>query len=66
MTEIQNQWREGYEDGWAEQGAFPTSEPTIPPVPSIPAGVLNKNQWAYDEGKSRGRLDRMKSQAGLS
>ena len=65
MTDIQNQWHKGYKDGWAEQGALPTSEPTIPPVPNIPVDVLDTTQWAYTEGRSRGVLDRMRSQAGL-
>ena len=66
MTDIQNQWRKGYLDGWAAQGVLPTSEPTIPPLPSTPSGASDSEKWAYDEGKSRGVLDRLKSQAGLS
>ena len=66
MTDIQNQWRKGYLDGWAKQGVLPTSEPTIPSLPSIPSGVSESEKWAYDTGKSRGVLDRLKSQAGLS
>ncbi len=66
MTDIQDLWCKGYRDGWDEQGVLPTSEPTIPPLPSIPSGVSDTKQWAYDEGMSRGALDRLKSQAGLS
>jgi hypothetical protein len=66
MTDIQELWRKGFLDGWDAQGVHPTSEPTIPPLPSIPSGVSDTKQWAYDEGKSRGALDRLKKQAGLS
>jgi hypothetical protein len=66
MTNIQDQWRKGYLEGWAKQGVHPTSEPTIPPLPSIPSDVSDDEKWAYDAGKHRGVLDRIKSQAGLS
>lgn len=66
MTDIQEQWRKGYLDGWAEQGVLPTSEPTIPALPSIPSNISNREDWAYKEGRSRGSIDRLKSQAGLS
>ena len=65
MAEIQEQWRKGYLDGWAEQGVLPTSEPSIPPLPSTPSNVSDLDRWAYDTGKSRGVIDRLKSQAGL-
>ena len=66
MTNIQDQWHKGYLDGWAEQGVFPTSDPTVPPLHSIPPGISDSGQWAYDTARSRGMLDRLKSQAGLS
>lgn len=66
MTGIQEQWRKGYLNGWAEQGVLPTSEPSIPPLPSIPSNVSDPDNWAYDEGKRRGALDRLKSQAGIT
>ncbi len=66
MTEVQAQWRKGYLDGWAEQGVLPTSTPTIPPLPSIPSGILDIEEWAYITAKSRGMIDRAKSQAGIS
>jgi hypothetical protein len=64
-ADIADQWCKGYRDGWAEQGALSTSEPTIPPIPSIPSDVSDKKKWAYEEGKSRGVLDRKKKQAGV-
>jgi hypothetical protein len=39
MADIQEQWRKGYLEGWVEQGVLPTSEPSIPPLPSIPSGI---------------------------
>lgn len=65
MTQLQAHWEKGYQDGWGEQGAAPTLEPRIPPMPSIPADVLDPEKWAYDTGKSRGGLDRVRKQAGL-
>lgn len=65
MDDIQDQWRKGYLKGWEEQGVFSTSAPTIPPRPSTPADVTDAGTWAYNEGKSRGMIDRLKSQAGL-
>jgi len=65
MTNYQQQWADGYRDGWRAQSTMTPPEPTIPPVPAIPSGVLDPAQWAYDEGKKRGELDRMKVQAGM-
>jgi len=66
MSDIQEQWRKGYLDGWAEQGVLPTSEPSIPPLPTIPSDVSDLHNWAYGAGKERGMLDRLKSQAGIA
>lgn len=66
MADIQEQWRKGYLEGWVEQGVLPTSEPSIPPLPSIPSGISDPNSWAYGEGKRRGMLDRLKHQAGIA
>jgi hypothetical protein len=65
MTDINEQWRNEYLDGWAKQGVLPTSEPTIPSIPRIPADISDFGSWAYEAGKSRGNLDRLNSQAGL-
>lgn len=64
MSNIQDRWREGYLDGWAEQGVLPTTEPTIPPLPNVPSGIADPDKWAYEEGRKRGVTDRAKSQAG--
>lgn len=66
MTDIQDLWQKGYREGWTEQGVLPTSEPSVPPLPSIPSNVSDAEEWAYGEGKKRGVLDRLKSQAGLA
>lgn len=64
MTDYQEQWANGYRDGWREQSTMTPPEPTIPPVPTIPAGVSDPADWAYREGKKRGVIDRMQVQAG--
>jgi hypothetical protein len=66
MTQLDEQWNMGYRDGWDEQGALPTSEPSVPPMPPIPPDVTDAEKWAYGAGRSRGMLDRVKKQAGLS
>jgi hypothetical protein len=66
MTILQEQWRSGYLDGWAEQGTeYPTFEPTVPPTPPAPNGVSDEGEWAYNAGKHQGVLDRARRQAGL-
>lgn len=65
MNQPQDQWSKGYLDGWAEQGAWSTLDPTIPPMPTTPPDVKDTEKWAYDTGKSQGVLDRLKKQAGL-
>lgn len=65
MQQLHEQWRKGFLDGWAEQGVLPTSEPSIPPMPTMPSDVTDAEKWAYDSGRSRGALDRVKKQAGL-
>lgn len=64
MANLQEQWQKGYQDGWNEQGVLPTSQPSIPPMPTIPSDVTDPEEWAYDEGRSRGMRDRLKKQAG--
>lgn len=65
MEEIKRQWNDGYIDGWNSQGISSKTYPPIPPLPSIPSNVSDKNNWAYEEGKKRGKISRMKSQAGI-
>lgn len=65
MTKLQDKWKRGYLDGWAKQAVLPGPQPTIPPVPAIPSGIQDPEQWAYETGKSRGVIDRMESQAGI-
>jgi hypothetical protein len=65
MTELENQWHRGYIDRWNEQGVASTTEPTIPAVPNVPDGIANPEEWIYEQGKTRGELDRMKKQAGI-
>jgi len=64
MSDYQDQWAKGYRDGWREQSTMTPPEPTIPTVPTIPADVVNREDWAYQEGKKRGAIDRMKVLAG--
>ena len=66
MTDIQDAWQKGYLEGWAEQGAFPTSSATVAPLPSTTTENSDHKKWAYDEGKDLGQLDRVRKQAGLS
>lgn len=70
MTKIQaieKQWKEGYLEGWNEQGLFQTNAPPIPPLPPIPETIEDqeKEKWARQEGKERGVNDRLMKQAGI-
>ncbi|MFT7773396.1 hypothetical protein [Roseateles sp.] len=65
MADYQELWANGYRDGWNEQSTRTPPQPAIPPMPTIPTGTLDPEDWVYAEGRKRGVIDRMKVQAGL-
>ena len=64
FKDVNDAWRQGYEDGWRE--IKKSSNPNIPRrIGGVPPGVTDHNEYYYEKARALGHDEAMQANAGI-